>query len=99
MEDSSSDKNEPPPEEPYPLELRRSFIELNDILNSSSNSLFFCSLKLIESKPKVQGATPYLSSDLNKILTVSEKIAKDLKDEFVLYDIIDCFDRKKNKSI
>ncbi|MBO7610853.1 MAG: ATP-dependent chaperone ClpB [Elusimicrobia bacterium] len=40
-------------------------------------------LKLIESKPKVQGATPYLSSDLNKILTVSEKIAKDLKDEYV----------------
>ena len=40
-------------------------------------------LKLIEAKPKVQGATPYLSSDLNKILTVSEKIAKDLKDEFV----------------
>ena len=40
-------------------------------------------LKLIEAKPKVQGATPYLSSDLNKILTVSEKIAKDLKDEYV----------------
>ena len=40
-------------------------------------------LNLIESKPKVQGATPYISTDLNKILTVSEKIAKDMKDEFV----------------
>ena len=40
-------------------------------------------LKLIESKPKVQGATPYIGQDLNKVLTVSEKIAKDLKDEFV----------------
>ena len=40
-------------------------------------------LKVIESKPKVQGATPYISNDLNKILTVSEKIAKDMKDEFV----------------
>ena len=40
-------------------------------------------LKVIEAKPKVQGATPYLSNDLNKIFTVSEKIAKDLKDEFV----------------
>ena len=40
-------------------------------------------LKVIESKPKVQGATPYISNDLNKTLTVSEKIAKDMKDEFV----------------
>ena len=40
-------------------------------------------LKLIEAKPKVQGATPYLNADLNKIFTVSEKIAKDLKDEYV----------------
>ena len=40
-------------------------------------------LKVIELKPKVQGATPYISNDLNKILTVSEKIAKDMKDEFV----------------
>ena len=40
-------------------------------------------LNLIESKPKVQSATPYISTDLNKILTVSEKIAKDMKDEFV----------------
>lgn len=40
-------------------------------------------LKIIEAKPKVQGATPYISNDLNKILTVSEKIAKDMKDEFV----------------
>lgn len=40
-------------------------------------------LKLIEAKPKVQGATPYINADLNKIFTVSEKIAKDLKDEYV----------------
>lgn len=40
-------------------------------------------LKLIEAKPKVSGATPYLSQDLNKVFTVSEKVAKDMKDEFV----------------
>jgi len=40
-------------------------------------------LKLIEAKPKVSGAAAYLSHDLNKIFTVSEKIAKDLKDEYV----------------
>ena len=40
-------------------------------------------LKLIEAKPKVSGAAAYLSQDLNKIFTVSEKIAKDLKDEYV----------------
>ncbi|MDD5020681.1 MAG: ATP-dependent chaperone ClpB [Endomicrobiaceae bacterium] len=40
-------------------------------------------LKLIESKPKVSGARNYLSQDLEKIFSVSEKIAKDLKDEFV----------------
>ena len=48
--DSSSDKNDPPPEELYPLEFLLSFNEHNDILNSSSNSLFLCSLKLNESK-------------------------------------------------
>ena len=40
-------------------------------------------LKSIESKPKVSGARSYLSQDLEKIFSVSEKIAKDLKDEFV----------------
>ena len=49
IEDSSSDKNDPPPDEQYPLEFFLSFNEHNDIRSSSSNSLFFCSLKLIES--------------------------------------------------
>ncbi|MDD4166817.1 MAG: ATP-dependent chaperone ClpB [Endomicrobiaceae bacterium] len=40
-------------------------------------------LKSIESKPKVSGARSYISQDLEKIFSVSEKIAKDLKDEFV----------------
>ncbi|MDD3054228.1 MAG: Clp protease N-terminal domain-containing protein, partial [Endomicrobiaceae bacterium] len=40
-------------------------------------------LKLIESKPKVSGAQTYISQDLNKFFTTAEKIAKDLKDEFV----------------
>lgn len=40
-------------------------------------------LKLIGSKPKVSGARSYLSQDLEKIFSVAEKIAKDLKDEFV----------------
>lgn len=40
-------------------------------------------LKLIESKPKVSGARSYLSQDLEKIFSVAEKTAKDLKDEFV----------------
>ena len=50
MEDSSSDKNEPPPDEQYPLEFFLSFKEHKDIRSSSSNLLFFCSLKLMESK-------------------------------------------------
>ena len=41
MEDSSSDKKEPPPEEPYPLEFFLSFNEHKDIRSSSSNSFFF----------------------------------------------------------
>ncbi|GAB1402443.1 ATP-dependent chaperone ClpB [Elusimicrobiota bacterium] len=40
-------------------------------------------LKLIESKPKVSGARSYISQDLEKIFSVAEKTAKDLKDEFV----------------
>lgn len=40
-------------------------------------------LKSIESKPKISGARSYISQDLEKIFSVSEKIAKDLKDEFV----------------
>ncbi|MFA6614441.1 MAG: Clp protease N-terminal domain-containing protein, partial [Endomicrobiia bacterium] len=40
-------------------------------------------LKMIESKPKVSGAQTYISQDLNKLFTTAEKIAKDLKDEFV----------------
>ena len=50
IEDSSSDKKEPPPDEPYPLEFFLSFKEHKEIRSSSSNSFFFCSLKLIESK-------------------------------------------------
>ena len=41
IDDSSSDKNDPPPDEQYPLEFFLSFKEHNDILSSSSNSLFF----------------------------------------------------------
>jgi len=37
----------------------------------------------IEKKPKVSGGNLYVSQDLNKILNNSDKIAKDLKDEFV----------------
>ncbi|MGE4385692.1 MAG: ATP-dependent chaperone ClpB [Endomicrobiaceae bacterium] len=40
-------------------------------------------LKLIEAKPKVSGVQTYISQDLNKLFTTAEKIAKDLKDEFV----------------
>lgn len=40
-------------------------------------------LKLIEAKPKVSGAQTYISQDLNKLFTTAEKIAKDLKDEYV----------------
>lgn len=37
----------------------------------------------IEKRPKVSGGNIYLSQDLNKILNASEKVAKDLKDEYV----------------
>ncbi len=37
----------------------------------------------IEKSPKVSGGNIYLSQDLNKILNASEKVAKDLKDEYV----------------
>jgi ATP-dependent Clp protease ATP-binding subunit ClpB len=37
----------------------------------------------IEKKPKVSGANQYVSQTLNKILTNAEKVAKNLKDEFV----------------
>ncbi|AKL98389.1 ATP-dependent chaperone ClpB [Endomicrobium proavitum] len=40
-------------------------------------------LDAIEKKPKVHGGNLYVSQTLNKILNNSEKIAKDLKDEFV----------------
>ena len=37
----------------------------------------------IEKSQKVSGGNIYLSQDLNKILNASEKVAKDLKDEYV----------------
>ena len=40
-------------------------------------------LSEIEKRPKVSGANLFLSSTLNKILNNSEKVAKNLKDDFV----------------
>ncbi len=40
-------------------------------------------LNSIESKPKVSGARSYISQDLEKIFSVAEKTAKNLKDEYV----------------
>lgn len=37
----------------------------------------------IQSFPKVQGAQPYLSGDTNKALVQAQKIAKEMKDEFI----------------
>ncbi|MDR3185944.1 MAG: ATP-dependent chaperone ClpB [Christensenellaceae bacterium] len=49
------------------------------LLTSISNEL----ISEVEKKPKVSGGNVFLSSVLNKILNNSEKIAKNLKDEFV----------------
>jgi ATP-dependent Clp protease ATP-binding subunit ClpB len=49
------------------------------LLANVSNEL----ISEVEKKPKVSGGNLFLSSVLNKILNNSEKIAKNLKDEFV----------------